>query len=85
MRRRNFLKGLFAAYTCASTYFSFKYFKNNSTSSSDNSKFIERVEIPVVYHCNLNCAHCDHFASIAPTIMNSVITGFLEVIVISPK
>ena len=66
MRRRNFLKGLFAAYTCASTYFSFKYFKNNSTSSSDNSKFIERVEIPVVYHCNLNCAHCDHFASIAP-------------------
>ena len=85
MRRRNFLKGLFAAYTCASTYFSFKYFNSKDKNSFEkfsklaqnnnlvqNKKKLSVVEIPIVYHCNLNCAHCDHFAPIAPKYTISV-------------
>ncbi len=82
MKRRNFLKGLFTSYAAVSTYFSFKYFNeknvekpfDNKSKEDDeiknaidkNAKFLNMVEIPIVYHCNLNCAHCDHFSSIAP-------------------
>lgn len=77
MERRNFLKGIFGGYAALSGYFSFKYFegKNKQEKSLElntEGKFLERVEIPLVYHCNLNCAYCDHFSSIAPEFLMPV-------------
>ena len=85
MKRRNFFKGLFGAYAGISGYFSVKYFSKKDNQSNDNiNKYINSktnlkkrglgviVEIPIVYHCNLNCAGCDHFASIAPSYIMPV-------------
>jgi len=38
----------------------------NSAGTHNKDKIIDRIEIPVSYHCNVNCAYCDHFAPIAP-------------------
>ena len=85
MKRRSFFKGLFGAYAAISGYFSVKYFSEKDNQSNDNiNKYINSktnlkkrglgviVEIPIVYHCNLNCAGCDHFASIAPSYIMPV-------------
>lgn len=81
MKRRNFFKSMFGAYATLSGYFTFKYFegKNNNkpidykfdnrcegVKNDTNKKIIGLVGFPIVHHCNLNCAYCDHFAPIAP-------------------
>ncbi len=64
MQRRNFFKSLFGLYAGATTFFSYEYFKKNSVHIQKNK--IQHIEIPICYHCNLNCASCDHFAPLAP-------------------
>lgn len=65
MERRDFLKYLFSASVC----FSCACSKNSYTQKDDkNDKKwpTGHIAIPVCYHCNLNCAYCNHFSPIAP-------------------
>ena len=73
MERRNFFKALAGVYAGATTFFSCKYFekRDNAQKQNANSKlarrltYLKNVEFPVVYHCHLNCAGCDHFSPLA--------------------
>ena len=83
MKRRDFFKSIFGTYTAITSFFSFKYLSNKSNSTQQNNKLLTKInfkrratgvilEFPIVHHCNLNCAYCDHFASIAPVHKISV-------------
>ena len=67
VERRDFFKGILGACACTSAYYSYKYFQEeNIKEKKTDSKTLERIEVPLTYHCNLNCAYCDHFSPIAP-------------------
>ena len=74
MERRNFFKALAGVYAGATTFFSCKYFEKRDNANkyiidrrlTGNPTYLRHIEFPIVYHCNLNCAYCDHFAPLAP-------------------
>ena len=40
--------------------------ENSNKNFKETDKHIPHIEIPICYHCNLDCASCDHFAPLAP-------------------
>ena len=74
MERRNFFKALAGVYAGATTFFSCKYFEKRRQVGKQAYKTMQQrklnhfwhIEIPIVYHCNLNCAYCNHFSPLAP-------------------
>ena len=66
MERRDFLKYFLAMGACACC--ACNSFENNEASSNKKSSNykIGHIGIPICYHCNLNCAYCNHYSPIAP-------------------
>ena len=65
MKRRKFIKDIGLCACVCSTLLA-GCGRGNIFKSSDNNLWVDRVEIPICYHCNLNCARCDHYAPLAP-------------------
>lgn len=63
-KRRILISFFTSMYFLLSGFFTFKFIKKqNNKNTKINS--IEKLEIPLVHHCNLNCASCMYFAPIA--------------------
>ena len=63
MKRRDFIK------TCSICAFSGLFLSgccNENIVKDGDDKWVKHIEIPICYHCNLDCACCDHFAPLAP-------------------
>lgn len=66
MERRDFLKYFLAVGACACCACNSI---ENSEISSNNTALnykIDHIGIPICYHCNLNCAYCNHYSPISP-------------------
>ena len=72
MERRDFFKylvasGAFACAGCNSNFYELGRKNKKNKQNKSNKKFkIAHLGIPICYHCNLNCAYCNHYSPIAP-------------------
>ena len=67
MQRRDFLKYLMSASAiCCTSCKEITFQNEQEIKEKNNDKYIRVIKLPICYHCNLNCAYCNHFAPIAP-------------------
>lgn len=64
MERRDFLKYMMALGACGCC--ACNYSKEENEKTAKNDWLIDHIGIPICYHCNLNCAYCNHYSPVSP-------------------
>lgn len=56
-------------------------FIQDSILKANGKRILSQIEFHIVDHCNLNCAHCDHFTPVAPewyADINKILSDFKQ-------